>query len=172
MEHDGKYYLKLGLPSGTSFPTDPAPAEGDIFYRTDEDTPYAYNGASWESVGGGGYCWHTFLFTFEGALTVGAKPLRIYVPSNYTVDKVYIAVNTAPTGSSIIVDVNKNGTTIFTTQGNRPEIAIGANTDESGTPDVTALVKNDYLTYDIDQIGSTVAGSDLTVHVRCQHSVI
>lgn len=114
--------------------------------------------------------WHTFMFTSEGTLTTGAKPLRIYVPGTMTIDKVYIAVNTAPTGANIIVDVNKNGTTIFTTQGNRPEIAASAYTDESGAPDVTALALNDYLTFDIDQIGSTIAGADLTVHVRCKQA--
>jgi hypothetical protein len=62
------------------------------------------------------------------------------------------------------VDVNKNGTTIFTTQANRPTIAIGANT-ALGTPDITALAQNDYLTFDVDQIGSTVAGANLTVQV-------
>jgi hypothetical protein len=61
--------------------------------------------------------------------------------------------------------VNKNGTTIFTTQANRPTIAISGNTDESGVPDVTALADGDYLEVDIDQIGSTVAGSDLTVQI-------
>ena len=71
-----------------------------------------------------------------------------------------------PTGANIIVDVHKNGTTIFTTQGKRPEIAAGGYTDESDTPDVTALTKTDYLTMDVDQVGSTITGQDLTVHVR------
>jgi hypothetical protein len=32
--------------------------------------------------------------------------------------------------------------------------------------DVTAVASGDYLTVDIDQIGSTVAGSDLNVIIR------
>lgn len=73
---------------------------------------------------------------------------------------VKIYAKTAPTGASLIVDVNKNGTTIFTTQANRPEIAIDGHSDDSGTPDVTSLSAGDYLSWDIDQIGSTVAGGD------------
>jgi hypothetical protein len=75
------------------------------------------------------------------------------------------SVGTAPTTQSVIVDVNKNGTTIFTTQGNRPTIAAGANTDASSTPDVTAFAAGDYMTVDVDQIGTGTVGADLTVQV-------
>jgi hypothetical protein len=87
-----------------------------------------------------------------------------------TIDKVYVYVQTAPVGAAIIVDVNKNGTTIFTTQANRPQIAAGANADESGTPDVTSLAKNDRVDVDIDQVGSTTPGAVLTVMVRCKQN--
>jgi hypothetical protein len=42
---------------------------------------------------------------------------------------------------------------------------VSTNEDESGAPDVTSLAAGDYLTIDIDQIGSTVAGSNLVVTV-------
>jgi hypothetical protein len=35
------------LDQGTAFPTVPAPIEGQIFYRTDLDTFYVYDGSSW-----------------------------------------------------------------------------------------------------------------------------
>lgn len=81
-----------------------------------------------------------------------------------TLVKVRASVGTSPTGSSLIVDVNKNGTTIFTTQGNRPTIAASGTTG-TGTPDVTTLADGDYLTVDIDAVGSTISGADLTVQV-------
>lgn len=109
----------------------------------------------------------TFMFTREGELEGATGPLRIYAPGNLTITEVFIAVNTAPTGGPIVVDVNKNGTTIFTDQGKRPSIAATENTDTSDAPDVTALAKNDYLTMDIDLVGTTTPGEDLTVHVRC-----
>lgn len=116
--------------------------------------------------------WQTFFFSAEGNLTTGAKNLRVYMPGAYKIDSVFIAANTASSGSAIIVDVNKGGTTIFTNQANRPQIAVGANTGTSGVPDVTALAAGDYLTFDIDQIGVGTTGADLTVHVRCKQQLI
>jgi hypothetical protein len=108
----------------------------------------------------------TLSFAVTGTLTTGTdKAPTILAPCTLTITKVKVVVKTAPTGAALIVDVNKNGTTIFTTQGNRPTIAIGDTTADSGTPDVTALAETDKLTIDIDQIGSTVAGADLTVEV-------
>ena len=73
---------------------------------------------------------------------------------------------TAPTGASIVVDVNKNGTTIFTTQANRPTVAAAGNVSGQAVPDVTSLAVGDYLTVDIDQVGSTIAGADLVVVLK------
>jgi hypothetical protein len=114
----------------------------------------------------------TLSFAVTGTLTTGTdKAPTIVAPCALTITKVKLVVKTAPTGAAIIVDVNKNGTTIFTTQGNRPQIAIGATTGDSGTPDVTALAEGDKLTIDIDQIGSTIAGADLTVEVVADQAV-
>lgn len=74
--------------------------------------------------------------------------------------KVKLYTKTAPIGASLIVDVNKNGVTIFTTQANRPEIVIDGHADDSGTPDITSLTEGDYLSWDIDQIGSTITGGN------------
>jgi hypothetical protein len=115
----------------------------------------------------------TLSFAVVGTLTTGAdKAPTIVAPCALTIVKVKVVVKTAPTGAALIVDVNKNGTTIFTTQGGRPSIAISDTTDDSGTPDVTALAETDKLTIDIDQIGSTIAGADLTVEVVCTQSVV
>ncbi len=110
------------------------------------------------------------IFTTEGALTVAAGALRIYnnTGGTLTFSKVLLAANTAPVGAAIIVDVNKGGTTIFTTQSNRPQIADGANTGNTTTFNVTTWADGEYLTVDIDQIGSGTAGSNLTVHIITQ----
>jgi hypothetical protein len=114
----------------------------------------------------------TLTFAVVGTLATGTdKAPTILAPCTLTITKVKLVVKTAPTGAAIIVDVNKNGTTIFTTQANRPQIAISATTGDSGTPDVTALAETDKLTIDLDQVGSTVAGADLTVEVVCTQSV-
>jgi hypothetical protein len=66
----------------------------------------------------------------------------------------------------LIVDINKNGTTLFTTQGNRPTISASGFLASTTAPDVTTFASSDYITIDVDQIGSTVAGADLTVIMR------
>ena len=114
---------------------------------------------------------HTLTFTLSafsmsGTLFVTTGTQRLPIAGTYTIVGTMAAVGTAPTGTSLICDVKKNGTTIYTTVGNRPTIAIGSNSFGPGaTPDVTSLAQGDYLTVDIDQVGSTVAGSDLTVSV-------
>jgi len=107
-----------------------------------------------------------YVFTVPGALTVAAGTKRLYVGRSLTIANVTAGVNTAPTGASILVDVNKNGTTIFTTQSARPTIVASGFSDTSNTPAVTSLAAGDYLTVDVDQIGSTVAGSNLVVTIE------
>lgn len=104
-------------------------------------------------------------YSVPGTLVAAGGAIRIPFPRAATITNVAAVVGTAPTGAAIRVDVNKNGTTIFTTQGNRPEIAVSTNADNTATPDVTAIAANDYLTVDVDVIGSTVAGADLTVRI-------
>lgn len=111
-----------------------------------------------------------YTFSNVGAATVKTGVSRIYLEGNYTVETVRAAVNTAPTGAALIVDVNKNGTTIYTTQTARPQIAVSTNSANGNSPAVTTFVAGDYITVDIDQIGSTVAGSDLTVTIRLRRT--
>jgi hypothetical protein len=40
-----KFLTPIGLPAGTSFPA--TAEEGELFYRSDEDNIYTYNGSSW-----------------------------------------------------------------------------------------------------------------------------
>lgn len=110
-------------------------------------------------------------FSIPGTLTTTTGTLRWRTPLALTLLGTTAAVNTAPTGASIIVDVLKNGTTIYTTTGNRPTIAISGNaTTSEPPPDVTSMVAGDYLTVNIAQVGSTIAGADLTVFVRYSRS--
>ena len=106
-------------------------------------------------------------FSQPGTLLVLVGKSRFRFPAASTIVDVTMAVNTAPTGAAIICDIDTNGTTIFTTQANRPTIAAGANaTAAAAIPDVTAYAAGDYITVDIDQVGSSVAGADLSVFIR------
>lgn len=110
----------------------------------------------------------------SATLTAGTNkhPVPMEAPCPLIIKEVRIAVKTAPTGAAIIVDVNKNATTIFTTQGNRPQIAAAATEGTTTTIEVSALVKGDNLTFDIDQVGSGTAGAYLAVEVICEQSLI
>jgi hypothetical protein len=106
------------------------------------------------------------VFTILGGLSVGAGVSRFYPSSTIKITNVRASVNTAPTGASVIIDVLKNGTTIFTTQANRPAIAISTNVSSLAVPNITSLTSSDYLTINVSQVGSTIPGSDLTVLVE------
>lgn len=111
----------------------------------------------------------------SGSLAVGVGVTRFPFPFAVTLLGARMIVPTAPTGASIIVDINKGlagantWTTIYTTQANRPTIAAAAH--DSGAivaPNVTAMAQFDYLVFDIDQVGSTIPGSDLVIVVEYQ----
>lgn len=110
----------------------------------------------------------TYPFAKAGTLAAGVGTFAIYNDAGVplTIRSVRATVNTAPTGAAIICDVNLSGTTIFTTQANRPTIAAGAKTSGKVTSmNVTTVPDGGYLSVDIDQIGSTVQGSDLLVQI-------
>jgi hypothetical protein len=110
-------------------------------------------------------------FSYSGELTVveGVHRLPILFPGR--IIAVVATVNTAPTGASVIVDVHKNGTTIFPTTA-KPTIAATQFISGRSIPDVTRVVFGDYLTVDIDQIGSTLPGEDLVVNVQFENDLI
>lgn len=107
------------------------------------------------------------LFTREGIVAATAGTLRIYNKTGKTVTiaRVWACADTAPTGQAMIIDVHKDGTTIFTNQAHRAQIAAAANYGDSTDIDVPTWADGSYLTLDVDQIGSTVPGSNLTVAV-------
>jgi hypothetical protein len=109
------------------------------------------------SGGGGGGTSGDWLEFIDGALVVETGVGGTYiVPRDSTIEAVMIHCKDQGSTGSTIVDVNLNGTTIFTTQSGRPELAYddvdGVAT--SGTPDVVTLVAGDILTIDIDQIAT------------------
>ena len=65
-----------------------------------------------------------------------------------------VSTSSPISGKAVVMDVNKNGTTIFTTQANRPAISTSANLSSTTAPNVTTLADGDYLTFDVDFVGS------------------
>jgi len=103
----------------------------------------------------------------DGELATGNGKKHVRMPFAGTITGVTTAVGTAPTGgsSTIKVDVNKDGTTIFTDQANRPTIAASGTSAVAGAHSIRTFAAGDVLSIDIDSVGSTVAGSDLVVAI-------
>lgn len=100
-----------------------------------------------------------------GGQTVGAGKRTFILPTGtWRLRDVEARLTTAPTGAAFLIDINKNGTTIFPTQGDRTSIAISANASSAHKPQGGASFGGgDRLSYDVDVVGSTVAGSDLDI---------
>jgi hypothetical protein len=88
------------------------------------------------------------------------------MPYAMTLESVRASVTTAPTGSAIEVDINESGITILSTK-----ISIDAGEKTSVTAAIppvisdSALADNAEITIDLDQIGSTVAGTGLKIYL-------
>lgn len=100
-----------------------------------------------------------------GTLTAAALKDAWVAPCSGRIVEVHARVATAPTGATLLVDVNKNGTTIYGTQANRPTVAISGFTATVGENSVIEVAEDDIITIDVDQVGSTVAGANLAVSI-------
>jgi len=97
-------------------------------------------------------------------LETGIAKLTFRTPYAMTLTGVRASVNTAPTGSSLVVDVNEGGVSVLSTK-----LSIDA-TEKTSTTATTPPVISDSsiaddaeMTIDIDQIGSTIAGTGLKI---------
>ena len=102
------------------------------------------------------------------ALTTGTAKVSFRMPYAFTLTAgaggLTASCNQAPTGAILTIDVNEAGTTIM--DSTKLTIAIGSTTSVGGTAPVltdVSLAANALMTIDIDQIGSTNAGTGLKV---------
>lgn len=104
-----------------------------------------------------------YVFTFSGNLRTYTGTGRLYLEGPYTISNVRLTVGIVA-DRDVIVDLKKNGTSIYSTQ---PRITAGEYTALANNSITTAtFVKGDYLTLDILQCGLTQTGSDLTATIR------
>ena len=92
-------------------------------------------------------------------ITTGVAKTTFRIPYPLTISDIRASVNTAPTGvSGIIIDVNKNGSSILSTK-----LSIDPTEETSITAGIQPVISDnvlesdDEVTIDIDQIGSTNA---------------
>ena len=104
-------------------------------------------------------------------LTTGDSVYTFFLPYAITIDKIYGSLNSHCGGSSVLVDIQKNGTSLFDTQ----KLEIPTNSDMNTVqPDFDSnLVLDAFskITFNIDQIGSGVAGYGLKVMIIAHRTV-
>ena len=76
---------------------------------------------------------------------------------------------TAATGADLILDIEKNGVSVFTTQ---PQFDAGTTVFSPGVLDEgsATCVAGDVLRFFVDQVGSTVAGQELSWTTTAEYS--
>ena len=122
-------------------------SNGDAYICIDN----AGGAADWLRVGSGS---GDYSFSVDGRLAVATNvPNAFIVTKDIEISACYIYCKTPGTAGSTVVDVNKNGVTIYTTSGNRPTLAFDdANGWSSSVPDVLTFAEGDIITLDIDQV--------------------
>lgn len=93
-------------------------------------------------------------FGIEGVLAVTTEATLSYlITEDTTIESWYIYASDSGSSSATIVDLNRNGTSIFaSTPGNRPTLNSGDPWAVSGVPDVIDFVQGDVISVDVDQI--------------------
>lgn len=90
--------------------------------------------------------------------------VKVRLPYAGALEKVWVDAETGPTGADLIIDIKLNGTSLWSvTPANRPKITAGATSGTQTAFDTATYAAGDYLTVDIAQVGSTVAGQDIAV---------
>lgn len=112
----------------------------------------------------------TLHFFLAGTVAAGAKKAGAIVGKAGTITDVRAYADTAPVGAAMVLDVHKNGVTVFTSQAARPTIADGANASSTTAPAVTAVAAGDRLTIDADQVGSGTAGADVYISITMKRA--
>lgn len=98
------------------------------------------------------------------ALSTGTAKATFRMPFAMTVTAVRASVTTAPTGSTIIVDINESSSSILSTR-----LTIDATEKTSTTAAIPAVISDANLaddaeiTIDLDQVGSSTKGAGLKV---------
>lgn len=99
------------------------------------------------------------------AITTGTGKATFRVPFAFTLTEVRATVTTAPTGSTIIIDINENGTTVMTTTKLSIDATEKTSTTAASAAAITdsAIADDSEITIDFDQVGSTVSGAGVKI---------
>lgn len=152
-----------GVLTGSGAPADTLGDNGNLYVDTDDGTVYSKANGTWAAVGGAEL---QFAVTDEYvSMTTGDDKMRFRMPYAMTLTDVRAGVNTAPTGSDIQIDIELAGASIFSsgllTIDSGDLTSVGSATDP--TIGTTSLTDDGLISINIDQVGSTIAGTGLKV---------
>ena len=107
---------------------------------------------------------HMVVFTIRGISATETGGLRFYNRTGKTLSivEVFASVSSVPVTTDVIVDVNKNGTSVLSAA---LHIAVGANSGSTVGISTAEFAVGDYLTLDVDQESAAGGGTDLVVQV-------
>lgn len=106
----------------------------------------------------------TIAFYIHGDLEIETNAMKIIAMDDMEIKEIKIELSNAPVSQALIIDINKNGSTLYTTQANRPTIPIASTTNTVSLPDVVTINAGDRITLDIDQNG----GGSLAISIKCE----
>jgi hypothetical protein len=164
--HEGELAIAVGANASNGWLFQGVIREGFRLYIKDENIEIQYNGAAWVTVPSGNPV-ESFIIAVSDEttpLTTGVAKVTFRMPYALTLSGVRASLTTAPTGATVIVDINEGGSTILSTK-----LSIDASEKTSTTAasaaviSDTALADDAEITIDIDQVGSTIAGAGLKV---------
>ena len=102
----------------------------------------------------------------DTAIEVGTGIVTFRIPFSLTLEEIKASSNTAPTGANLIIDINQDGTSILST---KLSIDAGEKTSSTATTpaviSTSALVEDSEISFDFDQVGSSVAGAGIKVYL-------
>lgn len=100
-----------------------------------------------------------------GTAAVGSnKGANVTMPFAMTAVSVNLRAIGAPTGQALIVDILKDGVSLF---GTKPQINAAATSGGSNAVfSTTALTRDAVMTVNVTQVGNTFAGSGITVQLN------
>lgn len=133
----------------------PAPVTGDAAKFLKGDGTWAAPGTS-----GTPFEYAVAVSDETTALTTGTAKISFYFPVAVNITGVSIGLSAQSTSGVVTADVNKNGSTIFSTN---PSVDANENTSHTGTAAVlstspTAFSVTDKVTVDIDAAGTGAKG--------------
>lgn len=100
------------------------------------------------------------ILTMAGVLTTYTGSIRWYPPRTMTLSYIHASVGTTPTGANLNISIEKDGVEATTCV-----IVAGTYTGVQTVSPAVSYTTSNYITIDIDQIGSTVAGADLVIRM-------